>query len=63
MALALEEEGLYWFDVIFEEAVVTRMPLGVLYQRGWLRIANGNDVFLYQRQQILPERLFAEVVS
>ena len=33
MALVLDEEGLYWLDVIFEESVVTRIPLRVLYQR------------------------------
>lgn len=28
-----EEEGLYWFDVLLEGTVVTRIPLRVLYQR------------------------------
>ena len=33
MSLVLDEEGLYWIDVLFEESVVTRIPLRVLYQR------------------------------
>ncbi len=33
MTLVLDEEGLYWFDVTFEEKLVTRIPLRVLYQR------------------------------
>ena len=33
MGLILEEEGLYWIDVLFEDYVVTRIPLRVLYQR------------------------------
>lgn len=28
-----ESEGLYWFDVVLEGLVVTRIPLRVLYQR------------------------------
>lgn len=31
--VALEEEGVYWFDVYFENAIVTRIPLRVFYQR------------------------------
>ena len=27
-----EEEGLYWFDVLLGEAVVTRIPVRILYQ-------------------------------
>ena len=33
MALMANEEGLYWFEVQVEEAVLTRIPLRVLYQR------------------------------
>ena len=33
VGLQAEEEGLYWFDVCFEQELVTRMPLRVLYQR------------------------------
>ena len=33
IAFMLDEEGLYWIDVFFEEAVVTRIPMMVLYQR------------------------------
>ena len=29
----LNEEGLYWIDVLFEDSVVTRIPMMVLYQR------------------------------
>src|SRR5690348_2104133 len=31
--LMLKEEGLYWIDVLFEDALVTRIPMRVLYQR------------------------------
>lgn len=27
-----EEEGIYWFDVVFGDRVLTRMPLEILYQ-------------------------------
>ncbi len=27
-----EEEGIYWFDVLLDDEVVTRMPLRVVYQ-------------------------------
>jgi hypothetical protein len=33
LALQLHEEGLYWFEVLIEGAVLTRMPLRILYQR------------------------------
>jgi hypothetical protein len=28
-----DQEGLYWFDVLLDDLLVTRMPLRVLYQR------------------------------
>jgi hypothetical protein len=28
-----QEEGLYWFDVVFEEQLLTRIPLRLIYQR------------------------------
>ena len=28
----LDEEGLYWFDIVLDDRLVTRMPLRVLYQ-------------------------------
>jgi hypothetical protein len=31
--LMAPEEGLYWFDVCFEEMLLTRVPLRVLYQQ------------------------------
>ena len=31
--LQVKEEGLYWFDVLVEDAVMTRIPLRVMYQR------------------------------
>jgi len=31
--MLLQEEGIFWFDVMLEDAVVTRMPLRILYQR------------------------------
>jgi hypothetical protein len=33
MNFLVQEEGLFWFNVYFEEALVTRMPLRVIYQR------------------------------
>jgi len=32
-ALGVKEEGLYWFDVLIEEKLLTSMPLRILYQR------------------------------
>jgi uncharacterized protein DUF6941 len=33
MQLQLDEPGLYWFDVLFERRLLTRIPLRVVYQR------------------------------
>jgi hypothetical protein len=33
MNLAQLEEGLYWFDVIVEETLLTRIPLRILFQQ------------------------------
>jgi hypothetical protein len=33
LSLALPEEGVYWFDVLLQDVVTTRMPLRVLYQQ------------------------------
>jgi hypothetical protein len=33
MAFSATEEGLYWFDVLLDEELVTRMPLRVFYQQ------------------------------
>ena len=33
LSLVVTEEGLYWFDVVVDETVLTRVPLRVLYQR------------------------------
>jgi hypothetical protein len=30
IALGVEQDGLYWFDVLFEEEVLTRIPLMVM---------------------------------
>jgi hypothetical protein len=30
---AVEEEGVYWWDVLVNDVLVTRMPLRVIYQR------------------------------
>ncbi len=32
-AIPIKEEGLYWFDVLIEQQLLTRMPLRILYQR------------------------------
>ncbi len=31
--MVLREEGLYWFDVMFEKQLLTRIPLRLVYQR------------------------------
>ena len=33
VAVIAEEEGLYWFDVIVEQELLTRIPLRVMYQK------------------------------
>jgi hypothetical protein len=33
MTFLVQEEGLYWFNVYFEEELITKMPLRVIYQR------------------------------
>jgi hypothetical protein len=33
MAMIAKEEGLYWFDVLVDEDLFTRIPLRVIYQR------------------------------
>ena len=31
--MAVDQEGVYWFDVFLEERLLTRIPLRILYQR------------------------------
>lgn len=31
--MTVDQEGLYWFDIFFENQLLTRIPLRVLYQR------------------------------
>jgi hypothetical protein len=31
--LPVQEEGLYWFEIFFEEMLLTRIPLRIVYQR------------------------------
>jgi hypothetical protein len=31
--LIVKEEGLYWFDILLEDQLVTRIPLHILYQK------------------------------
>jgi hypothetical protein len=33
LPLVADEEGLYWFDVLIEEELLTRIPLRVMYQK------------------------------
>jgi hypothetical protein len=33
LAIVAEEEGLYWFNVVLEEDLLTRIPLRILYQK------------------------------
>ncbi len=33
LALFVEEQGLYWFDVLIGDRLLTRMPLRIVYQR------------------------------
>ena len=37
----LDEEGLYWIDVIFEDSVITRMPIRIVYQ--WIEQSGGDQ--------------------
>lgn len=32
MGLVVNEEGLYWIDVLFQDAIMTRIPLRILFQ-------------------------------
>ena len=32
-ALVATEQGVYWFDVLIEEEILTRVPLRIIYQR------------------------------
>jgi hypothetical protein len=31
--MVVDQEGLYWFDIILEDQLITRIPLRILYQR------------------------------
>jgi hypothetical protein len=31
--MVMEEEGVYWFEVVLHEKILTRIPLRILYQR------------------------------
>jgi hypothetical protein len=33
VGIVAEEEGLYWFDIMLEQDVLTRVPLRVMYQK------------------------------
>jgi hypothetical protein len=33
MAIVAPDEGLYWFDIYFEESLMTRIPMRVLHQQ------------------------------
>ena len=33
LSLLVDQEGVYWFDVLLEEQLLTRIPLRILYQR------------------------------
>ncbi|HZO75952.1 MAG TPA: hypothetical protein VFB60_27390 [Ktedonobacteraceae bacterium] len=33
LSITLEQEGVYWFNILLEERFLTRVPLRVLYQR------------------------------
>jgi hypothetical protein len=33
LGLVATEEGLYWFDIMLEQDVLTRIPLRVMYQK------------------------------
>lgn len=42
MTFLAEEEGLYWFRVYFDQALMTQMPLRVMYQRiASVQVGNG----------------------
>jgi hypothetical protein len=42
MNMLVQEEGLYWFRVFFEDIPVTQMPLRVVYQRTEFGVQVGN---------------------
>ncbi len=31
--IVVDQEGVYWFDVLLEDVLLTRIPLRILYQR------------------------------
>ena len=31
--MVIDQEGVYWFDVMLDERLLTRVPLRILYQR------------------------------
>lgn len=31
--MVVDQEGVYWFDILLEEKLLTRVPLRVIYQR------------------------------
>ena len=46
--LPVDEEGVYWFNVFFDEELVTRMPLRVVYQHSTVPATQGSPT------EILP---------
>jgi hypothetical protein len=31
--MVVDQEGVYWFNILLEEELITRIPLRILYQR------------------------------
>lgn len=43
-SLAAKEEGLYWFDVMLNDKLLTRMPLRIIYQKTQLTMTTAQPV-------------------
>lgn len=43
ITLQTAEEGLYWFDILIDDQVITRVPLRVVYQRSTLGPRGGRS--------------------
>lgn len=42
VVMMIQEQGLYWFDVLIDDQLFTRIPLRVVYQRGGIQIQPGS---------------------
>ena len=42
VSIPIELEGVYWFDLIFQDVLLTRMPLQVMYKRETQAVSSRN---------------------